>query len=60
MAMERAVDGTHIVFLRQITVNWAWMKAEGTWSTPETEEVRGAAGNQSATTYIGSRHRKVE
>ena len=33
-AMDRTVEGTHTIFLRQITGKWTWQKKDGTWVTP--------------------------
>ena len=58
-AMERMVEGKHTRFLRQTTGNQARHNADGTRSTPATEEVQEAAGTQLSTTYIGIRQGTV-
>ena len=45
-AMEIMAEGTHSRFLRQIVVKRSWQRADGTWFTPELEEVWEAAGNE--------------
>ena len=47
---EITVEGTHNEFMRQITGNWAWWKADGPWSTPKLEEVLEVVGTHPETT----------
>ena len=49
------LEGTHIVFLRDITGNRAQRTTNGTWETPASGEVLRAAGMQTEATYIGQR-----
>ena len=55
--MTRTVEGTHISFLRQITVNRAQINTDGTWDTPEAVKLLRSSGIQTLTTYIN--HRQV-
>ena len=55
--MGITVKGNHTGFMRQITGKQVRRKADGTWSTPEAEEV---AVTQYDTTYIRRRQGKME
>ena len=55
--MTRTVEGTHISFLRHITVNRVWINTYGTWETLEAGKVLRSSGIQTSTTYIN--HRQV-
>ena len=48
--MERKVEGTHMVFMTQITGKWARQKSDWMWVTPSAEVVQEAAGTQSEMT----------
>ena len=43
-AMEITAEGTHTVFLQQITGKQMWQRMDGMWVTLEAEEVWEAAG----------------
>ena len=58
-AMVWAVEGTHMGFLRQITVKQARRQSEGSLETPVAEEFLRVSGMQSVAKYFGHRQAVV-
>ena len=58
-SMDRTVEGTHTGFLIKIMGKRERQKADRTWYTPATEEVREAVGTYPDTNYIGRRQGTV-
>ena len=54
-AMERKVEGSHTVFICQITGKRAQWLTDRAWETPGAESVREAAGMKLAMSYIRRR-----
>ena len=58
-AMVRTVEGTRVVFLRQITGKRVWITIDGMWETLAIGEFLRADGMQKEATYIGCRQGTV-